>query len=114
MGYGIFAAMHIEAVEVLDIYSGVVTHKNSNMDYEWTHPRLKTTDETCGIDSRVSGNLMRFANDHPGQRNLVPIQTQHADMFYLVYAAGKKPIQKGKQLFISYGNNYWDTRKSKK
>ena len=114
MGYGTFASKHIEADEVLDIYSGVVTHKNPNMDYEWTHPRLKVTDEICGIDARIGGNSMRFVNDNPGQRNLIPMQAQHGDLFYLVYASGKKPIQKGKQLFVSYGSSYWNTRKSKK
>ena len=57
--------------------------------------------------------MMRFSNDHPDHRNVVPVQTRHRDKFYLVYQVGDTaPIQKGKQLFISYGDEYWATRNS--
>jgi hypothetical protein len=80
-GHGVFAAEVLPAGELVSVYTGIRVKYEEGRDstYQWGY---KVTDKEgnryahLDIDSRLSGNIMRFVNDDPGgdERNCVVLE----------------------------------------
>jgi SET domain-containing protein len=108
MGYGVFANMNLPANQFLGDYVGIVTDDRENTDYMWNYP---TKDGgSYGVDSRYSGNMLRFVNDvRKDMLNCEVVYYVKNNMWSIGYRT-TKPVMKDEQLFVSYGSSYWRAR----
>ncbi len=115
-GFGVFANMDIPANTYLGDYTGIVNLDTPNKDYTWTHPyKFKQNEDdegiNLGVDSRHTGNMMRFVNAHINDDNLncrVVYFVRDGEWSIAYYTT--KRIRKDEQLIVSYGKAYWTSR----
>lgn len=106
--HGLFANEDISQDQLIGEYLGEIVFFDSmaNSDFAFELP-VKIANRVLSIDAKNYGNELRFANhsDHPNVRvSFIVVNGQ----FRLIFVA-KKNIKAGQQLFINYGNGYWDT-----
>jgi hypothetical protein len=90
-----------------------------NTDYAWKFNWNAQYNTTQGepvkllTDGLRYGNELRFVNHGSAdQLNVGTHDVAHGDLWYKVYQA-TKDAEMHEQLFVSYGSNYWSTRKHK-
>lgn len=115
VGYGLYANEDFKAGDFIGEYAGQVVHgRVKDATWSWSYPiRAKANSTLAGnvysMDSKKYGNELRFVNDDEGP-NLVVKFVFQGSCWHIIYVA-KKDISKEEQLLISYGDNYWKTRK---
>ena len=117
MGYGCFANKHFEAYEPISLYAGNLVVEGENTDYMWEYSKLAVTTTKeggeqilLGIDGLFAGNQMRFVNHNSlSMLNVDQYYIPVDGMWYCLYVASKS-IEPHEQLFVSYGEHYWESR----
>lgn len=110
-GYGLFANVNLKANTFLSAYGGVLTKNKRNTDYMWnyaTEAQVRNITLDLGIDARFEGNLMRFSN-HDDEPNVKTLFVPFNNIWHLSYVTNRD-IWKDEQIFVSYGNSYWNAR----
>lgn len=117
VGYGLFANVDILPHTVIGVYHGILTHVQpgyTNTDYAWdygTFPNPETGEnvEIC-IDGRTYGTWLRFVNHkEDSDANCYAMYVPYNNRWYIIYMT-RRFIPKDSELFISYGDNYWNAR----
>ncbi|KAJ1553418.1 hypothetical protein HK405_007981, partial [Cladochytrium tenue] len=106
-GYGVFAAVDISDDQPLMDYTGVITN-NHLWDYPSEIRDEKGKIMQLGIDARFRGNMARYVND-ARDPNCDSVFVPHRGLWHVVYVT-LRPIRRGEEITVSYGENYWDTR----
>ncbi|KAG4105909.1 SET domain-containing protein [Neocallimastix lanati (nom. inval.)] len=118
VGYGLFANVDILPNSVIGVYHGTLTHVKpyyTDTDYAWdygTFPNPENPEENVEIciDGRTYGTWLRFVNHkNDAEANTYAIYVPYKNRWYIVYIA-RNFIPKDSELFISYGDSYWDAR----
>jgi len=118
VGYGLFANVDILANTVVGVYHGTLTHVKpglTNTDYAWdygTFPNPENPEEYVEIciDGRTYGTWLRFVNHkEDADANCYAMYVPYNNRWYIIYMT-RKFIPRGNELFISYGDNYWNAR----
>jgi hypothetical protein len=121
MGWGLFVRRRIIKHDYLNMYTGIVVPNTvvKNTDYAWQYNWKAQYNTTDGepvkllIDGLRYGNELRFVNHGEDvDLNVGNYDTSYGDHWYVVYQA-KRDLHLHEQLFVSYGSNYWSTRKNK-
>lgn len=115
VGYGLFAAEEIRQGDFIGEYTGVVRITEEyteafedgswETDFSWDYPD-ETGDVVLEINGRLEGNELRFVN-HGRNCNLDVEHTIHKGQWVIFFIANRD-IAKGEQLFVSYGEEYWN------
>lgn len=117
IGLGVFAAAPIQKDTFIGEYAGVVqvagkdepcftTEDGYESDYSWYYLDKPKGLPELEINGRQEGNEMRFVN-HGDPPNLKVEHILLDGQWVLFFVAGRK-IEKGEELLISYGNEYWE------
>ncbi|HXW53485.1 MAG TPA: SET domain-containing protein-lysine N-methyltransferase [Myxococcota bacterium] len=115
LGYGVFANSDIKKEALIGEYTGVIELKSNvkNTTWAWSYPSDIYKEElhipAISVDSRLSGNGMRFVN-HSDDPNCEMRRIFLDGYVHSLYVA-IKDIAKDQQILISYGSSYWETRK---
>ena len=114
IGHGVFAEEDLPAGGFIGIYGGIVRERAAvkDRDYTWAYPGLTPEGKRIVLDAAIKGNELRFVNDGRDPNCIMRCIIGKDGFWYVCYLAAKD-IKKGEQLLISYGPNYWDTRKYK-
>lgn len=117
LGFGVFADSPIKKNAFIGEYAGVIQPSDEDSgcelcnggyesDYSWYYLDDIKNAPTLEINGRLEGNEMRFVN-HSSTPNVEVEHTLHKGQWILFFKA-KQNIRKDEQLFISYGEYYWD------
>ncbi len=117
LGFGVFADRPIKKDEFIGEYAGVIQPSDEDAgcelsnggyesDYSWYYLDDLKNGPTLEINGRLEGNEMRFIN-HSNTPNVEVEHTLHQGQWVLFFKA-RQDIQKDEQLFISYGEQYWE------
>lgn len=111
--YGLFADTNLAKNAFIGEYTGVVKRvfrKNPDINgYCFHYPTRFFSFHYYVIDALSDGNLMRFVN-HSDDPNVLPLWLYSKGLNHLVFIA-KRDIQKGEELTVNYGKDYWIKRK---
>lgn len=114
VGYGVFAKEDIPPYSILHHYVGELLPTDIlNPDHDSTFS-FEHFDE-FSIDAMKEGNWTRFMNHSDigePSNNVVVWEYYAKDMPRIVFTAGVRGIKKGAQLLYSYGEEYWENKKS--
>lgn len=113
VGYGVFAEAPIKVDDFVGEYTGIIQDKAFVRDttYSWVYPiKLNAAGETVAIslDAKFEGNEMRYVN-HAQKPNTVKVNIPLDNVWHECYIA-VQDIPAGKQVTVSYGDNYWKSR----
>lgn len=114
VGYGVFADRDIREGDFLGEYVGELRLVNNDaddedLDYAWFYTLDAPDSRKLVIDGKKQGNELRFINHSPNP-NTAKIDVLGEDgAFHICYIA-IKDIKKGRQLTVSYGDEYWTSR----
>jgi len=118
VGYGLFAKVDILPNTIVGVYHGTLTQVKqglTNTDYAWdygTFPNPENPEENVEIciDGRTYGTWLRFVNHkEDAEANTYAMYVPYKNRWYIVYMT-RKFVPKDAELFISYGDNYWNAR----
>jgi len=118
VGYGLFAKIDILPNTIIGVYHGTLTRVNpgyTNTDYAWdygTFPNPENPEEKVEIciDGRTYGTWLRFVNHkEDANANCYAMYVPYKNRWYIVYLT-RSFIPRDSELFISYGDNYWNAR----
>ncbi len=114
VGYGIFAEASIHEGDLIGEYTGIIKDKAfvNDTTFSWVYPSKKNKDGApieVSLDSKYEGNEMRYVN-HANKPNTDKIDVPIDGQWHAAYVANQA-IPAGKQITVSYGKGYWDTRK---
>lgn len=114
MGYGLFAQEPLREGEILGPYSGKVQRLSSFVrekekiytaelfrSFPWYSPLV--------VDAKQEGSLLRFIN-HKDEPNLGVEYVRVCSLPFLLISP-LRPIERGEELFLSYGKDFWKRRK---
>lgn len=117
MGYGVFAKDPITKATFVGEYAGVVQvfddtedvgdkENGYSTDYSWYYLDEIEGGPVLEINGRREGNEMRFVN-HSETPNL---DVEHIlfEGQWIIFFKAARNIKKDEQLFISYGEEYWE------
>lgn len=115
IGYGVFAAANLNKGDFIGEYTGVVRESEEyteafedgswETDFSWDYPD-ETGDVVLEINGRLEGNELRYVN-HGQNCNLDVEHTIH-DGQWIIFFIANRDIREGEQLFVSYGEEYWN------
>ncbi|MBN2658304.1 MAG: SET domain-containing protein-lysine N-methyltransferase [Spirochaetales bacterium] len=115
VGYGLFAATGLKKGDFIGEYTGVVRETveltesfedgSWETDFSWDYPD-EVGDIELEINGRLEGNELRFVN-HGNDCNLDVEHTLHKGL-WVVFFVANRDIEKDEQLFVSYGEEYWN------
>ena len=116
VGYGVFAEAPIHKGELVGEYTGIIKDKAfvNDTTFSWVYPSKKNSHGEpieVSLDSKYEGNEMRYVN-HANKPNTDKIDVPIDGRWYAAYVANQD-IPAGKQITVSYGKGYWETRKIK-
>ncbi len=117
LGFGVFAADEIKKDDFIGEYAGVVQIPEKDAgeevekggyesDFSWYYLDKIEGGPELEINGRFEGNEMRFVN-HSDNFNVDVEHTIH-DGHWIIFFKAARDILKNEQLFISYGDDYWD------
>ncbi len=115
VGHGIFAEEAIPAKAFVGEYVGVLRRNDFRRyieprnDYLYQYPVLSENGMHFVIDA-TKGNLTRFVN-HSYTPNLDKKFILYDGIYHVIFLSNRV-IDKGEQLTINYGKNYWYTRQA--
>jgi hypothetical protein len=115
VGHGIFAEEVISEKAFVGEYVGVVRKNDFRRyveptnDYLYQYPVLSEDGMHFVIDA-TKGNLTRFIN-HSYTPNLDKKFILYQGIYHVIFLSNRI-IEKGEQLTINYGKNYWYTREA--
>jgi len=114
IGNGVFSKESIKKGAFVCEYVGLITReKDIDPDNRYIFNLTVGDDETGFVlDARYSGNVARTIN-HADFPNLEAITIFIEGQPRVIYAACRD-IQKGEELFVDYGEDYWNTWKEQK
>ena len=114
IGNGVFAKQSIKKGAFVCEYVGLITReKDIDPDNRYIFNLTVGDDETGFVlDARYSGNVARTIN-HADFPNLEAITIFIDGQPRVIYAACRD-IQKGEELSVDYGEDYWNTWKEQK
>jgi len=114
--YGMYAGKSFKRRDLLGIYSGLVTRQLTDLEYAWEFNYLmdvKDEDDqkirVC-IDAKHMGNYMRFANHRDANQNGDQLYVVYNDIWHVLYLA-QMDIHPHEQIFVNYGQGYWENKK---
>lgn len=116
MGYGLYASDKIHCGDLIGAYMGIIKEEDEmvaydengyDTDYAWDYPDEFEGEPLLEINGKYAGNELRFVN-HQSPANLRGEHTVVDNQWYIFFIADRD-IEKDEQLFISYGEAYWDT-----
>jgi len=102
IGMGVFAHKKIKKNTIIGKYTGYIRIKGEHSAYSWAY-YFKNTH--ISLDGRYGGNLLRFVNDIPPYNldtKYIPLDNR----WHILYVTNRV-IEKGEELSISYGPEYW-------
>ena len=105
-GKGVFTTRDIDEGVTIGEYKGERTEyskMSENGKYAWKLQNGKIID---AADVKKS-NWLRYINDHRSEEGNNLSMYEHDNC---VYYKTIKPIKKGSELFVSYGEKYWENR----
>lgn len=111
---GLFAVRKIlPRSHIIDYIGEVHCQDRAGSDYDLSLFRSEDGDNV-GIDASVMGNEARFVNDYRGIRSkpnavFVESRTSQGELRMSIWSS-KDPIQKGDEILVSYGKNWWRSR----
>jgi len=112
MGYGAFADVYIPAWTIIGEYTGVITDCALATDYAWTYNSAPANQEggvhKIRLNARNSGNLLRFVN-HSDYPNCSVVHVPYKNIWRTVYISNRA-IMPGEELYVYYGDTYWEKR----
>lgn len=115
MGYGAFAEVYIPAWTIVGEYTGTITNKKFNTDYAWIYHSSPKDEKgepiKLRVNARASGNLLRFVN-HSDYPNCSVLHVPYENRWRTVYITNR-PIMPNEELFVYYGDGYWEARNKK-
>lgn len=116
VGYGVFAEAPIHKGDLVGEYTGIIKDKAfvNDTTFSWVYPSKKNKDGVpmeVSLDSKYEGNEMRYVN-HANKPNTDKVDVPIDGRWYAAYIANQA-IPAGKQITVSYGKGYWETRKIK-
>jgi hypothetical protein len=118
MGYGLFAGQNFEIDDILGEYTGKLLPRNSSRTETESESTYKASifiggsgeeDErhpTCAIDAENTGSVFRFLN-HSCKPNAELDGRRVGVERRALIATAIRPIKKGEQITICYGESYW-------
>ncbi|TPX66461.1 hypothetical protein SpCBS45565_g04429 [Spizellomyces sp. 'palustris'] len=111
--FGVFTDAYIPPYAFITEYSGMLVNASRSTDYEW-HYYSRIRDEngntmSLGVDSQFIGNIARFVN-HNDDPNCDVVYVPWNNVWRPIYVS-IKPLYPGEELTVSYGQNYWASRK---
>lgn len=115
VGYGLFAEAPIEQECYIGEYTGLVRAQNdpwyeeSNDAYFFRYPITDALGRCYLIDAS-EGNFTRFIN-HSDSPNLESISAYYRGYYHVIFLTMHR-IEKGKQLLVHYGKEYWSCGRS--
>ena len=114
VGYGIFAEKDLLEDDFIGVYTGSIQDRTlvGSKDYAWLYPIKTENGDAVSLDGYWQGNELRFINDGVNPNCIVKYIIGTDNLWHICYVA-QTDIQKGEQLLISYGPDYWDTRSDK-
>ncbi|KAJ6608603.1 hypothetical protein B0H10DRAFT_2438956 [Mycena sp. CBHHK59/15] len=119
-GLGAFAAEDIKAGEAIGEYTGelinekeeglhhrTIIHDHSGVNYCFGLEAEKDKSAITTVDAHRIGNPTRFLNDSmPEEPNCVALEHQvNGETRLVIFAV--EDVKKGEELFLSYGDGYW-------
>jgi hypothetical protein len=114
--YGMYAAKPYKRRDVLGVYAGLVTRQLTDLEYAWEFNYLvDVKDEednkirVC-IDAKHIGNYMRFANHRDANQNGDQLYVVFNDLWHVLYIT-QMDIGLHDQIFVNYGQGYWENKK---
>jgi hypothetical protein len=116
-GYGLFANSDIKSGELIGEYTGTLVPSSEVKDHSWSwnYPKDLYKSElglpNLSLDGKLAGNALRFANhsDSPNSE----MRRVFVDGYIRIIYVAIEDIAKDKQIFVSYGAAYWESRKKK-
>jgi SET domain-containing protein len=106
-GKGVFATRDIEQGVTIGEYTGELVNMSEIREhgkYAWS---LRNGQAVDAVDPEKS-NWLRYINDHRTEEGNNLAIYEHDNK---VYYQTKRPIKKGSELFVSYGENYWKIKR---
>ncbi|RGB26359.1 hypothetical protein C1646_721360 [Rhizophagus diaphanus] len=114
--YGMYASKTFQRRDILGVYAGLVTRQLTDLEYAWEFNYLvDVKDEedkkirVC-IDAKHMGNYMRFANHRDANQNGDQLYVVYNDLWHVLYIA-QAEIKLHEQIFVNYGQGYWENKK---
>jgi uncharacterized protein len=115
LGYGVFAESTIDEDAYVGEYTGLVRRffrfKPDPNAYCFHYPTRFWSTKVFVVDALHEGNIMRFVN-HSDIPNLTPVCMVDRGLTHIAFMTTRL-IDKGEQLTIDYGENYWKRRTKK-
>lgn len=111
---GLFAVRKIPPRSHIIDYIGEV-HCQDRVDSDYDLSLFRSEDgDNVGVDASVMGNEARFVNDYRGIRSkpnavFVESRTLQGELRMSIWSS-KDPVQKGDEILVSYGKNWWRSR----
>lgn len=112
VGHGVFAEDDLAEGGFVGIYGGEVRDRLliGNKDYAWSYPAETLEGGKISLDACTKGNELRFINDGKDPNCYAKFILGLDNLWHACYLAAKD-IKKGDQLLVSYGVDYWTSRK---
>jgi len=113
--YGMYAAKTFQRRDILGIYSGLITRQLTDLEYAWEFNYLVDVKDDEGkkvrvcIDAKHLGNYMRFANHRDRNQNGDQLYVVFDDIWHVLYIA-QAEIKPHEQVFVNYGQGYWENK----
>lgn len=109
-GLGLFTKVNLPKGAQITEYKGTIRWWREVKKYDGHNAYLLRVSRTHAIDARSSKTFGRFANDALGLTR-VPRLSNNAE--YVVHGLrcfieATRDIQKGEEILVSYGKEYWD------
>jgi hypothetical protein len=112
VGFGVFADRDLVPGEFVGEYTGVVRLRDTivNGTYAYAYPPVATEEGELllSIDAGSSGNITRFINHDPDESVLHEYDYFNGH-WHVIYTVSR-PISRGEQMCINYGDGYWKAR----
>ncbi len=112
-GKGLFTQKHIAAGTIITEHTGKITTWKA-ADFSGCNPYLFYVTKNHVIDARHHHAVYaRFANDAKGYKRVSGFtnNSKYIIIDKRVFITAIKDIKAGREIFISYGKEYWDTMK---
>ena len=112
LGFGLFADTDLAEGDLIGEYAGMASPGNSIVDttYSYRYPSLQIGEDEVllSIDARMMGNETRFINH--SRVEVVNHEDEFFNGHWHVLFTVSRPIARGEQLLINYGDGYWEGR----
>jgi len=111
-GFGVFAKKNIKKDAMVGEYTGILRNYSIKPDskYAFAYPTIQIGEikyDDLVVDANEAGNITRFINHSIEHKNVEHTIVYDNKGRHIVFYASRN-IKAGEQLFIDYGEEYWD------